>query len=173
MIRALRMFPLVVFVPLVQVSIVERIDFFGASPDLVVMTAVAIGLLSNSVVGSICGFAMGLELGVFATLQLGPHAIVATCIGYWSGRWGEQLVTDRHPLPPLVACLCATLAMSVGRPLVEFLLTPASGSLGGIWSQALAVTLLNVVLMTPMYVAVRVIAGTAVVEPLGDGVVAR
>jgi rod shape-determining protein MreD len=164
---------LVLLAPLLQVTIVEGIDFFGASPDLVVIVCVSIGLIAGSVVGAIGGFTMGLLLGMFSSVLLGPHAMVATVIGYWSGRWGEQLVTDRHPLPPIVACVCSTLVMQIGRPLIDFLVSPQAGPMGSVWSQAFIVTLLNIVLVLPVYVAVRRFVGHVPDESAAIEAVAR
>lgn len=146
---------LVLLAVLVQLSIVQRIEVGDASPDLVVLVIVSIALLSNSVVGAVHGFFGGLALALFAALPLGPHAMIGTLIGYWAGRWGEQLITDEHPIPPLFAGIAATLAMQVGRPLIDFLVNPAVTSTQGIWSEAAIVTALNAALMIPVYIGVR------------------
>lgn len=140
---------------LLQVSVVQRVEFGDVSPDLVVLAIVSLALLSNSVDGAIIGFTGGVAIGLFAALPLGSHALLCTLIGYMAGRWGESLVTDQHPAPPLVAGVLATLAMHAGRPTVEFLVNPAVVSGGSLWSGLAIVTLVNAVLAIPIYALVR------------------
>jgi rod shape-determining protein MreD len=146
---------LVLVVVLLQVSIVQRIEVGDASPDLVVLVVVSLALLSNSVDGAATGFLAGLSLALFAALPLGPHALIATLVGYFAGRWGEALVTDEHPLPPLVVGVVATFAMQMGRPLLDFLVNPYASAAGGLWDDVAIVTLTNAVLAIPVYALVR------------------
>jgi len=152
--RRLLMVLVVAIAALLQVSIVQRIEFGDASPDLLVLVIVALALMTNSVDGAVAGFSAGMLVSLFAALPLGPHALMGTVIGYFAGRWGEALVTDEHPLPPLIAGVLATLTMQIGRPVLEFIVEPAS-SLQGMWSAALIVTVVNGILAIPVYVAVR------------------
>ncbi|MCW2924217.1 MAG: rod shape-determining protein MreD [Thermoleophilia bacterium] len=146
---------LVLVTALVQVSIVWRFDVGGAAPDLLILVVASIALLTGSVSGAAHGFLAGVALATFAALPLGSHALVGTLVGYTIGRVGEALVTDEHPVPPLVAGVFATFVMQMGRPLVEFLVNPALGRVGGVWSQAALVTLISSVLAVPTYVLVR------------------
>jgi len=140
---------------LVQVSIVQRIELFNASPDLIVLVVVAVSLLGGSVAGAWYGFIAGLSVALFAGLPLGPHAMIATVIGYTCGRWGEVLITDEHPVPPLLAGVTATLAMQIGRPLIEFLINPAIITTRGVWREAFVVCAINAVFAIPVYTLVR------------------
>ena len=146
---------LVLVTTLLQVSIVYRIEVGNASPDLLILVVVSIALLTGSVSGAAHGFLAGVALATFAALPLGPHALLGTLVGYAVGRVGEALVTDEHPVPPLLAGIFATLTMQVGRPLVEFLVNPQMGRVDGVWSQALLVTIISSVLAVPTYVLVR------------------
>ena len=155
---------------LVQVTIVQRIEVGDASPDLVVLVVVAIALLTNSVEGAAAGFAAGVAIGLFAALPLGPHAMIGTMVGYLAGRWGEVLVTDEHPLPPLVAGVAATLAMQVGRPMLDFLVNPAASAAGGVLGDVAIVTITNAMLAIPVYAIVRrLVYGLAAPEPVSAG----
>lgn len=146
---------------LVQVSVVQRIEFGDASPDLVVLVIVSIALLRGAVAGALYGFLGGLLLALASALLLGPHAILGTVIGYWAGRWGEALITDEHPVPPLIAAVCGTLAVQVGRPLIDFLALSSVTTTDGIWSTALVVALINALLAIPVYLLVHRVLGAA------------
>lgn len=140
---------------LLQVSVIERIRIADTSPDIVVLVIISIGLLRGSVNGAAYGFLGGLCIGLFAALPLGPHAILGTVVGYWAGRWGDVLVTDEHPVPPLVAGVCATFVMEIGRPLLDFLIVFSTATMQGMWQDAMVAAMLNAVLITPVYLSVR------------------
>ncbi|MBC7644669.1 MAG: hypothetical protein H7123_06055, partial [Thermoleophilia bacterium] len=78
-----------------------------------------------------------------------------TVIGYAAGRWGEVLLTDEHPVRPVLAAVAATLAMQIGRPLIEFLINPAITTTRGVWGEALVVCSINAVFAIPVYALVR------------------
>lgn len=161
---------LVLVAALLQASVAWRIELGGASPDLLILVVASIALLTGSVSGAGHGFLAGVAFAAFAALPLGPHALVGTIVGYAVGRVGEALVTDDHPVPPLVAGILATGAMQVGRPLVEFLVNPHVGRVDGLWSQAALVTLIAAVLAVPVYLLVRRVLDAANgSRPLGDG----
>ena len=150
---------------LVQVSIVQRVELLHASPDLVVLVVVSVSLLGGSVAGAWYGFIAGVAIALFAALPLGPHAMVATVIGYSCGRWGEVLITDEHPVPPLLAAVAATLAMQIGRPVIEFLINPAVTTTRGVWGEAVVVCAINAVFAVPVYALVRrIVRGMGVSE---------
>lgn len=155
-----RVMPIVLLVlaSLVQVSVVERSDIAGASPDLVVLVVIAVALLRGSIVGAGAGFLAGVLVEAAVGDPLGPHAIVLTVVGYACGRIGEQLVTDEHPVPPILAALIGSLVVGWGVPIVQFLVGIGSGS-NGFWAAGLVTALLDVVVVTPVYVGVRLAIG--------------
>jgi rod shape-determining protein MreD len=164
---------LVLIAALLQVSVVQGITAFGASPDLLVLVVVSTALLDGSVAGAAYGFIGGVSIGLAAAIPLGPHALVGTFIGYWAGRWGELLVTDEHPVPPLLAGIVGTLAMQIGRPLVEFLMVPGSSGAGIFGTQTLVATVFNAVLVVPVYVVVRKVARPRRADPTSGGLAAE
>ena len=148
-------FIMLVGVVLAQVSVVQRFEIGDASPDIVILVVVSLALLSSSVEGAAFGFAAGVLVALFAAVPLGPHAMVGTVVGYLAGRWGEQLVTDEHPVPPLVAGVVGTVMMVFGRPMVEFLVRPGSAAIGGTLSNSAVAIVLGAALSIPVYVMVR------------------
>lgn len=156
---------LVLVTVLLQVSVVQRIEVGDASPDLIVLVVVSLALLTSSVDGAVAGFVSGLAVALFAALALGPHALIGTLVGYFAGRWGEVLVTDEHPLPPLFAGVIATFAMQVGLPLVDFLVSPYATAAAGMWDDVAIVTMTNAVLAIPVYAVVRRILYMLAAQP--------
>ncbi|MCW2950689.1 MAG: rod shape-determining protein MreD [Thermoleophilia bacterium] len=146
---------LVLVAALVQVSIGYRVDVAGATPNLLMLVVTAIALLTGSVSGAVHGFVAGLALACFGGLAVGPDALIAALIGFAFGRLGETLITDEHPVPPLVAGVLATAAFQLGVPLVTFLVSPTAPSLDGLWTNTILITLLSAVLTLPVYLGVR------------------
>jgi rod shape-determining protein MreD len=161
---------IVLFAALLQVSVAYRIEVGDAYPDILILVVAAIALLTGSISGAAHGFLAGVAIALFAALPLGPHALVGTLVGYTIGRVGEALITDEHPVPPLLAGVFATLAMQVGRPLVEFLVSPAPMRVDGLLGQAALVTVISSMLALPVFLLVRrMLRAAHVISPLGSG----
>ncbi|MCW2974675.1 MAG: hypothetical protein JWN72_2948 [Thermoleophilia bacterium] len=146
---------LVLFAALVQVSIAYRIDLLGATPNVLILVVASISLLTGSVVGAAHGFVAGTAVAAFGGLAIGPYALIATLVGFGIGRLGETLITDEHPVPPLVSGVLATATVQLGVPLVTFLVAPSAPSLDGLWTNTFLVTALSAVLAIPTYLGVR------------------
>jgi rod shape-determining protein MreD len=159
---------LVLVAALLQVSIAYRIEIGDAYPNIVVLVVASIALLTGSVSGAVHGFIAGVALATFAAMPLGTHALMLVLIGYTIGRVGEALVTDDHPVPPLVAGILATLVMQLGRPLVEFLVNPDVGQVHGFVAKAAMMTVISSVLAVPVYLLVRrVLVSASAIAPIG------
>lgn len=72
---------------LVQVTLLSRLGIPGATPDLVVVTVVAIGLAMGSIAGGVAGLGAAIVLALAAPVPglLGVHALVYVVIGYLAG----------------------------------------------------------------------------------------
>lgn len=161
---------LVLVAALLQASIVYRVDLGPGTPNLLILVVAAIALLTGSISGAAHGFLAGVAIALFAALPLGPHALLGTLVGYAIGRVGEALVTDDHPVPPLLAGIFATITMQVGRPLVEFLVNPQIGRVDGLLGQAAFVTLVSAILAVPVYLLVRrALVFTNGIRPMAGG----
>lgn len=148
---------LVLVTALVQVTIIEHIAIGGVYVDVVVLVVVAVALLSNSVLGAVHGFIGGAAIALFAGLPLGSHAFVGSIIGFVVGRWSESLVTEEHPVPPVLAAAFGVATMQVGRPLVEFLVRPGASEVGVSGGMVLAMTLVGTLVALPIYISTRAI----------------
>jgi hypothetical protein len=81
--------------------------------------------------------------------------LLGSVIGYIAGRWGDALVTDRHPVPPAFAAAIGTVVLLVGQGLVGFLLVPGTDPVAISPAELVLALAVNTVAMLPVYVAVR------------------
>ena len=117
----LRALALTFLVALVQVVVVSSIVIGGGSPDLLLVTVVALGLLRGSIPGAVLGFVGGIVVDVATLGTLGVNALLLTVAGYWAGRYGETTGRDRLHAP-LLSIVVITLLVGVGAYALYFLL---------------------------------------------------
>jgi rod shape-determining protein MreD len=77
---------------LLQLTVLPLLGLPGATPDLLLVTVAALGLVGGPVKGSLAGFAAGLALDVVPPADgiLGLSAVVLTVVGYLGGELGER-----------------------------------------------------------------------------------
>jgi rod shape-determining protein MreD len=111
--QALLIGTLVVAAVVIEVTLLSRLGLPGATPDLVVVTVVAIALAMGSVPGAVAGFAAGVLIDVAppADSLLGVNALIYLAIGYIAGR-----VVDPRDRTMLV--LVGMVALSAGAATV-------------------------------------------------------
>ncbi|MFN2627034.1 MAG: rod shape-determining protein MreD [Gaiellaceae bacterium] len=144
---------LLFLVAIVQVSILAGVDIFGGTPDLLLVTLVAIALLRGTLVGAAGGFFAGLVVDTANLEMLGLTSLLLTVAGYWIGRYGETTGRDRGHAPFLSVAV-VTLLYAFGALLVHFMLgqhAPAATVAAGVW----AAIALNLILTAPVYWIVR------------------
>lgn len=98
---------------LLQLSLVNRIEFGGVTGNILVVVAVTGGFTAGAERGAIIGFAVGLAFDLLLTTPLGLTAVVYTAVGYVSGLVASALIrTTRLAVVALatVAAPSATLA---------------------------------------------------------------
>ncbi len=73
---------------LIQVTFLARLGLPGATPDLVVVAVVALGLAMGSVAGGIAGLAAAISLGLATPVPglMGVQALIYVVIGFTAGR---------------------------------------------------------------------------------------
>ena len=100
---------LVLAAVLVQLTLLARLGLPGATPDLVVVTIVAIALAMGPTQGAVAGFAAGVlvDLAPPGDTLLGVNAIVYIAIGYITG-----IVID--PRDRTVPILIGIVGLSAG-----------------------------------------------------------
>ncbi len=136
-----------------QVSIFSQIDVFGAAPDLLLVTLVAISLLRGSIAGAVGGFFAGLIVDTASLGALGLTSLVLTLAGFWIGRYGETTGRDRGHAPYLSIAV-VTVLYEIGLLVVHFVLGESAPA-GAVFASLLPAVLLNLVLTGPVYAVVR------------------
>jgi rod shape-determining protein MreD len=137
----------------VQVSIFSQLHVFGALPDLLLVTLVAVALLRGSVAGAVGGFFAGLLVDTASLGTLGLTSLVLTLVGFWVGRYGETTGRDRFHAP-FLSIAVVTVLYQLGLLVVHFVLGEAAPA-GAVFSSLVPAIILNVVVTAPLYALVR------------------
>jgi rod shape-determining protein MreD len=136
-----------------QVSIFSQVHVFGAVPDLLLVSLVAIALLRGSVVGAVGGFFAGLVVDTATLGTLGLTSLVLTLAGFWIGRYGETTGRDRAHAPFLSVAV-VTVLYQLGLLVVHFVLGESAPA-GAVARSLFPAIVLNLILTAPVYAVVR------------------
>jgi rod shape-determining protein MreD len=136
-----------------QVSIFSQLHVFGAVPDLLLVSLVALALLRGSVVGAVGGFFAGLLIDTASLGTLGLTSLVLTLAGYWIGRYGETTGRDRAHAP-FLSIAVVTVLYQLGLLVVHFVLGESAPA-GAVVRSLVPAIVLNLVLTAPLYALVR------------------
>jgi rod shape-determining protein MreD len=98
---ALRLALIVLAAVVLQVSFFSKLSLLGATPDLLSVVVISLGLMGGAVVGAVCGFAAGLVLDSVLLETLGVTSLVLLSIGYLAGRYREGFEVS-NALTPLL-----------------------------------------------------------------------
>lgn len=113
---------LIIFAAVVlQVAFFSSLNLLGASPNVLPLVVVSLGLLGGGVIGAVCGFATGLLLDSVLLQTLGVSSLVLLSVGYLAGRYRESFEVTNALVPPLLAG-GFTLLASAGFAAVQLLL---------------------------------------------------
>ena len=106
---------------ILQLSFFSYLSILGATPYLVPVVVVALGLLGGGVVGAVCGFAAGLLVDSLLLQTLGVSSLVLLSIGYLAGRYREGFEI-RNKLVPALLAGGFTLLGATGFAAIELML---------------------------------------------------
>ena len=149
----------IVFVAVVlQSSIVSAIEIRGGTPDLVLVTLVAIALLRGAIWGAAAGFAAGLLLDTASLARLGETSLLLTVAGYWIGRYGETTGRDRTHAPVLSVAV-VTVLYAVGALALHVMLGDPVDAGTVLVGALIPGVVLNLLLTFPVYALIRRILG--------------
>jgi len=156
---------LVFVAAILQVTIFSSVDILGGTPDVVLLTLMAIALLRGSIYGAGAGFAAGLLVDTANLATLGVTSLLLTIAGYWIGRYGETTGRDRGHAP-FVSVAVATILVQFGALFLHYMLgDPVSARVALLDALGPKVAL-NLLLTLPVYALVRRILALAT-EPKG------
>jgi rod shape-determining protein MreD len=133
------------FVAIFQVTIVSSIGILGGSPDLVLVTLVAVALTQGSIFGAVTGFWAGLLIDVARLATLGFTSLLLTLAGFWIGRYGETTGRDRAHAPLL----------ALGSLVMHFLLREPASARIALVDELPATVALNLLLTFPVFWLVK------------------
>jgi len=136
-----------------QVSIFSQLHVFGAVPNFLLVSLVAIALLRGSIVGAVGGFFAGLLVDTATLGTLGLTSLVLTLAGYWIGRYGETTGRDRAHAPFLSVAV-VTVLYEFGLLVVHFVLGESAPA-GAVVRSLIPAIVLNLILTAPVYALVR------------------
>jgi rod shape-determining protein MreD len=136
-----------------QVSIFSQFHVFGAVPDVLLVSLVALALLRGSIVGAVGGFFAGLLVDTATLGTLGLTSLVLTLAGYWIGRYGETTGRDRAHAPFLSVAV-VTVLYQLGLLVVHFVLSESAPA-GAVVRSLIPAIVLNLILTAPIYALVR------------------
>ena len=136
-----------------QGSIFSEIHDFGAVPDFLLVTLVALALLRGSVAGAVGGFCAGLVVDTASLGTLGLTSLILTLAGYWIGRYGETTGRDRAHAPFLSVSV-VTVLYELGLLVVHFVLGESAPA-GAVVRSLVPAILLNLILTAPVYALTR------------------
>ena len=136
-----------------QVSIFSELHVFGAVPDVLLVSLVALSLLRGSVVGAVGGFFAGLLVDTATLGMLGLSSLVLTLAGYWIGRYGETTGRDRAHAPFLSVAV-VTVLYELGLLVVHFVLGESAPA-GAVVRSLFPAIVLNLIITAPIYALIR------------------
>jgi rod shape-determining protein MreD len=136
-----------------QVSIFSQPHVFGAVPDVLLVSLVALALLRGSVPGAVGGFFAGLLVDTATLGTLGLTSLVLTLAGYWIGRYGETTGRDRAHAP-FLSIAVVTVLYEIGLLVVHFVLGESAPA-GAVVRSLIPAIVLNLILTAPIYGLVR------------------
>jgi rod shape-determining protein MreD len=151
---------------LAQATLLARVRFFGASPNLVLVVVVSWGLLQSIEEGLVWGFLAGLATDAISGMPLGTSslALMAGCL--FAGV-GERPVFQRHLFLPMIGVAAAT-------PVYAWLILASEAvrrlpvDWGGTTVRVIIPELLlNVVLITVVFPVLRWLAARSGAERMG------
>jgi len=107
---------------LLQLTVLAHLRVFGVAPDVMLLLAVAGGVVGGPQLGALLGFAAGLTFDLFLETPLGLSALVFCLIGYAVGNIQGGVLRASWWIPVLT-----TLAATVAGELVYALVATVVG----------------------------------------------
>jgi rod shape-determining protein MreD len=136
------------------VTIFSGVEILGGTPDLVLVTLVAIALLRGSIYGASAGFAAGLLVDTANLGTLGVTSLLLTLAGYWIGRYGETTGRDRAHAP-FVSVAVATVLVQLGALILHYMLGDTVSAQRVLLEALPPKVALNLLLTLPVYALAR------------------
>lgn len=113
--RVLLSTTLVTVALIIQVSVLARLQLPGATPDLLLLTVLALGLVYGHTGGTLIGFGAGLlaDLAPPADHAVGRYALVLCVVGYAAGLAKPEGRQFRSAVGPMLVVAAAALSSTL------------------------------------------------------------
>jgi rod shape-determining protein MreD len=160
---------LVFVAAVLQTAVFSGVVVLGGTPDVLLVTLVAVALLRGPLVGAFAGFLGGLVVDVAMLETLGMTSLLLTLVGYWTGRYGEQVGVERRYVP-YVSVAAMTFLYLVGLLVVRFLLAEPAPVQTVLLETLFQSLVLNVLLMWPVFHLVQRLLPAREPKSLSSGV---
>jgi len=141
-------------VAILQVSLLSSLVVAEGTPNLLLVTLVAVALLRGSIFGASGGFFGGLLLDTANLETLGLTSLVLTFGGYWIGRYGETTGRDRTHAP-FVSVAVVTVLYAAGEMLLHFLIGDPVSVRRVLLDSLVPSIAFNLILTAPVYWLVK------------------
>lgn len=141
-------------VALLQATVAPHLTILGARPDLMLLTVVSWSVLRGTREGIVWGFVGGLCLDLFSGAPFGLSALALIAIGFFSGL-GETNIYRGHIALPIVAALVATLIHGLLYLFLLHIMGRAIAWFDILLGVMLPSTILNGLLIMPVYAVLR------------------
>ena len=139
---------------IVQVSVFSSVHLLGGTPDVLLLTLVAVSLLRGPVYGAVAGFGAGLVVDTANLETLGVTSLLLTLAGYWIGRYGEAAGRDRNHAP-FLSIAVVTFVYALGSLALHFLLGEPAPARAVLLDSLFPNIFLNLLLTWPVYALCR------------------
>jgi rod shape-determining protein MreD len=164
----LRIALLIVVAVVLQNAFFSSLWILGATPDILPVLCVALGLLGGALVGAVAGFATGFLVDSALLQTLGVSSLSLLAAGYLAGRYREGFEISNALVPLLLTGALALLSAAIYAA-VQLMLgveTPVSLL---VLREILVKGLLAVVLAVPLYPLVRRVLRPALIDDRPPG----
>lgn len=160
---ALRIALIVIVAVVLQVSFFSYLSILGATPYLIPVVVVALGLLGGGVLGAVCGFAAGFLIDSLLLQTLGVSSLVLLSVGYLAGRYREGFEIT-NPWVPALLSGAFTLLASAGFAAIELMLGVDAPVSLLVVREIVVQGLLGIVLAFAVYPLVRRVLRPALID---------
>ena len=151
---AVKVAVLVFVAAVLQTAVFADVDVLRGTPDVLLVTLIAVSLVRGSLVGAIAGFGAGLVVDTALLGTLGMTSLLLTLVGYWTGRYGETTARERRYAPYLAVCVMTFLYL-LGELVLRFMLAEPAPVESVLVDSLVQTMALNALVMWPIYALVR------------------
>jgi rod shape-determining protein MreD len=160
---AIRIALILLVAVILQTSFFSYLSILGATPNVLPVVVVTLGLLGGAVVGAVGGFAAGLLLDSILLQTLGVSSLVLLSVGYLAGRHREGAPITNALLPPTLIAGFTMLA-GAGLAAVELMLGVDAAVSLLVVREIVLQALFAGLLAFPLYPLIRFILRPALVD---------